>query len=263
MRTAVLNFLSASARLLSLAQLFFCVACFCGAAHAAPKVYANSVGMEFILIPAGSFMMGSNATNETPRHFVTISKPFYLGKYEVTQGQWTAVMGNNPSRFKGRDNPVELVSWDDAQEFIRRLNAREGHNRYRLPTEAEWECAARAGSTGAYSFGDDADSFGRYEWYRDNSGGKTHPVGQKEANAWGLYDMHGNVHEWVRDWYGERYYSHSPGSDPTGPSSGSLRVVRGGSWGGSAEYCRSAGRGSLAPAARGGYVGLRLALSPE
>jgi formylglycine-generating enzyme required for sulfatase activity len=143
--------------------------------------------------------------------------------------------------------------------FIQRLNAKEGHNRYRLPTEAEWEYAARAGTTGAYSFGDDADTLGRYAWYRDNSGGKTHPVGQKEPNAWGLYDMHGNVWEWVQDWYGR--YSSSSVTDPVGPSSGSPRVYRGGGWGFVAEYCRSACRLYDAPDFSRNGLGFRLTLS--
>jgi formylglycine-generating enzyme required for sulfatase activity len=212
--------------------------------------------------------MGANPTDkaavprETPQHRVSISKPFYLGKHEVTQAQWTAIMGNNPSQFKGRSNPVEKVSWDDIQTFINRLNKKEGHNRYRLPTEAEWEYAARAGTTGAYSFGDDADSLGRYAWYRENSEKKTHPVGQKEANAWGLYDMHGNVWEWVQDWYGERYYRHSPDSDPKGPSSGSSHVARGGCWFGPVEHSRSAYRVGIASEDSDPYLGFRLALSP-
>jgi formylglycine-generating enzyme required for sulfatase activity len=237
--------------------------------HAADKTYTNSIGMEFVLIPAGSFVMGADKNfddagdNETPQHRVSISKPFYLGKFEVTQAQWTAVMGNNPSNFKGRSNPVEMVSWNDVQAFISLLNKREGHSRYRLPTEAEWEYSARAGTTGAYSFGDDADSLGGYAWYDDNSGNKTHPVGQKAPNPWGLYDMHGNVWEWVQDWYGDRYYSSSPGSDPKGPSSGSNRVKRGGCWGHYARSCRSAYRDDSAPDVRYINLGFRLALSPE
>lgn len=200
----------------------------------APRTYTNSIGMEFVLIPAGSFQMGADpnfedaADDQTPRHRVTLSQPFYLGKYEVTQEQWVAVMGTNPSRFKGRTNPVEQVSFDDVQTFIRKLNAKEGGSRYRLPTEAEWEYAARAGATGKYGFGDDDDQLGLYAWYTGNSGDKTHPVGQLRANAWGLHDMHGNVWEWVQDWYDESYYRHSPATDPRGPGSGSNRVFRGG-----------------------------------
>lgn len=235
---------------------------------AADKTFTNSLGMEFVLIPAGSFTMGADKNferaedDETPPHRVTISRPFYLGKYEVTQAQWVAVMGSNPSKFKGRSHPVEQVSWDDAQAFVQRLNQKEGHDRYRLPTEAEWEYAARAGTTSTYHFGDDASQLGRYAWYDKNSGETTHPVGQKEPNAWGLYDMHGNVWEWVQDWYGENYYRNSPSTDPRGPSSGSYRVDRGGSWGDDAAYCRAAYRSSLSPANRYGSLGVRLALSP-
>jgi formylglycine-generating enzyme required for sulfatase activity len=238
-----------------------------GASLAAEKTYTTSLGMDFTLVPAGSFTMGADKNfenaddDETPQHRVSISKPFYLGTYEVTQAQWTAVMGNNPSKFKGRSNPVEQVSWDDIRIFIQRLNQKEGHARYRLPTEAEWEYAARAGTTGAYSFGDDEDSLGRYAWYEGNSGEKTHPVGQKQPNAWGLYDMHGNVYEWVQDWYGN--YSSSSVTDPKGPSSGSLRVYRGGGWRSPARYCRAALRGSNSPGRRDVGLGFRLALSPE
>jgi formylglycine-generating enzyme required for sulfatase activity len=238
-----------------------------GESFAAEKNYSNSIGMEFILIPAGSFTMGADKNfkaydDETPLHRVRISRPFYLGKYEVTQAQWTAVMGNNPSKFKGQNNPVEQVSWDDAQIFIEQLNAQEGHNRYRLPTEAEWEYAARAGTTGAYSFGDDAASLGEYGWYEDNSGWEAHPVGQKQPNAWGLYDMHGNVWEWVEDWYGESYYRNSPLTDPAGPSSaGSYhRVFRGGAWYSNVRHCRSAMRYDIPSGLSYGTLGFRLAL---
>jgi formylglycine-generating enzyme required for sulfatase activity len=233
--------------------------------------YVNSIGMEFVLIPAGEFMMGSDREKdpdafdlETPRHLVRISKPFYLGKYAVMQAQWEAVMEDNPSYFKGRDHPVESVSWYDVQEFIQRLNIQEGNGCCRLPTEAEWEYACRAGTTGVYSFRDDADGLGHYAWYYDgNVGEKTHPVGQKKPNAWGLYDMQGNVWEWVQDWYGENYYSNSPSSDPRGPSSGSYRMYRGGSWNLNARFCRSAYRSGDTPDYRYDFIGFRLALSPE
>jgi formylglycine-generating enzyme required for sulfatase activity len=218
--------------------------------------------MEFVLIPAEEFQMGSNDTqafaNEQPVHTVRLTKPFYLGTYEVTQAQWEAVMGNNPSHFKGDSAlPVESVSWQDAQEFIRRLNARErGTAFYRLPTEAEWEYAARAGSTTAYSFGNSAGDLGRYAWHEANAGENTHPVGQLQPNAWGLYDMHGNVWEWVQDWYGN--YSHGTAVDPAGPSSGSARVNRGGGWDSDARACRSALRIDGAPGFRFGSLGVRL-----
>ena len=161
-----------------------------------------------------------------------ITKPFYLGKYLVTQEQWEAVMGNNPSHFKGPKNPVEQVSWDDCQQFLEQAQ-REGRPRggkFQLPTEAQWEYACRAGSTTRYCFGDDESELGEYAWYDANSGSKTHPVGEKKPNAWGLYDMHGNVWEWCQDWYDGGYYANSPTDDPTGPATGSDRVFRGGGW---------------------------------
>jgi formylglycine-generating enzyme required for sulfatase activity len=198
------------------------------------SVAANAQGMEFVSIPAGKFMMGCSAGDsqcygdENPRHEVTISRSFELGKYEVTQGQWVKVMGNNPSSFKGDDRlPVEQISWNDAQGFVMKLNTLNDGYRYRLPTEAEWEYAARGGADGPYYGNLDAIA-----WYDSNSGSKTHPVGQKQPNGYGLYDMLGNVWEWCSDWYGESYYGGSPAADPKGPSSGQYRVVRGGSWGG-------------------------------
>jgi formylglycine-generating enzyme required for sulfatase activity len=220
--------------------------------------------MDFVLIPAGTFKMGSDTgdSDEKPVHEVRLSKAFYLGKHEVTQGQWQAVMGSNPSYFKGEATlPVEQVSWEDVQEFLRKLNAKEGGTKYRLPTEAEWEYAARAGSTTAYSFGNDERQLGDYAWYFANSGSKTHPVGQKKPNAWGLYDMHGNVWEWVQDWYGP--YSAGSAVDPAGPSSGSRRVFRGGSWIFDARLCRSAYRYRVTPGSRIHYLGVRLLRTAE
>ena len=213
--------------------------------------------MEFVLIPAGEFLMGSTAGDgdERPVHRVQIAQPFYLGKYAVTQGQWEAVMQNNPSRFTGDPTrPVEQVSWEDVQAFIQRLNSQE--TRYRLPTEAEWEYAARAGSTTAYSFGDDAAELWRYAWYSETAGDATHPVGQLQPNAWGLYDMHGNVWEWVQDWYGP--YTAASAVDPEGPASGSDRVIRGGSWFYDAGDCRSAYRRIADPGDRSDNLGFRL-----
>ena len=222
-------------------------------------VDALVAGNDFVRIPPGEFRMGSKSSeaddDEQPRTRVTISRGFYLGKYEVTQGQWEAVMGSNPSRFDecGPNCPVENVSWEDVQEFIGKLNAAAGGNRYRLPTEAEWEYAARAGTMG--------DRYGNLDaiaWYEDNSGSRTHPVGQKEPNAWGLYDMLGNVTEWVGDWYGP--YPGGSVTDPRGPGSGSLRVSRGGSWGGVARFCRAPIRRYGVPDSRGrGFIrGFRL-----
>jgi formylglycine-generating enzyme required for sulfatase activity len=218
-----------------------------------PQTVINSIGMEFVLIPAGEFDMGSPSSekdrysNEGPVHHVTISKGFYLSKYEVTQKQWCEVMGSNPSHFEGDNRPVETVSWNDIQEFIKKLNEMEGTNKYRLPSEAEWEYAARAGTTTSYSFGNDDSDLGDYAWYESNSGSKTHPVGQKQPNPWGLYDMHGNVWEWVQD----RYHSSYDGAPTDGSAwesgSSSYHVRRGGSWGGSAKYFRSALRYYYAP----------------
>jgi formylglycine-generating enzyme required for sulfatase activity len=241
------------------------------AAQAAEKTYTNSIGMEFVLIPAGSFMRGADKNFEdadkieTPQHRVILSKPFYLGKYEVTQEQWAAVMGSNPSRFKGRTNPVESVSWSEVQAFIERLNAQEKHDRYRLPTEAEWEYASKGGKSVDPFFAESGKShtgkdLGRYAWFNANSE-ETHPVGQLEPNPWGLYDMHGNVWEWVQDWYGE--YPTTSVSDPVGPSDGECLVIRGGSWRDPAEYSRSAFRNCLSVDRWGDNAGFRLALSPE
>lgn len=163
------------------------------------KTFTNSIGMEFILIPAGSFQMGE----ESEAHNVKIEKEFYLGKYEVTQKQYQAIMGNNPSYFKGENRPVEKVSWNDAQEFIKKLNEKDGGTKkYRLPTEAEWEYAAKAGSSIKWSFGDDKNELENYAWYNKNSGNETHEVGQKKPNGFGLFDMHGNVWEWTCSDYG-------------------------------------------------------------
>lgn len=224
-----------------------------------PETLCNSIGIEFVLIPAGEFMMGmtDGDDDECPVHMVRISQPFYLGKYQVTQAQWEAVMESNPSRFTGDSNkPVEQVPWEDAQEFIRRLNAKEEGTKHRLPTEAEWEYVARAGSKAAYSFGNGSSRLSEYAWYRENASGGTRPVGQLKPNAWGVYDMHGNIWEWVQDWYGE--YPAETVTDPQGPSSGSRRAYRDGSWVDNAEDCRSVHRGGAALGPRLGFLGVRL-----
>ena len=218
---------------------------------------ASTANMEFVRIPAGEFQMGCSPgdtgcdADEKPAHRVRITKAFEIGKYEVTQAQWEAAMGTNPSYFKGSDRPVEQVSWDDAQEFLKRLNARQDGYRYRLPTEAEWEYAARAGQTGA------PPNLDAVAWHSGNSGGQSHPVGQKQPNAWGLYDMLGNVWEWCQDWYEENYYQSSPAQDPQGPSSGQSRLMRGGSWNDGAWFSRVAGRNRVSPAYRGVGDGFR------
>ncbi len=215
------------------------------------EMRTNSMGIEFIFIPAGTFTRGS--------YPVTISKPFYLGKYQVTQAQWKAVMGNNPSAFKGDTLPIEKVSWEDCQKFIRKLNEKEGTTKYRLPTNAEWEYACRAGTTTKFSFGDDESKLSQYGWYGANSGSNTQPVGQKKPNSWSLYDMHGNVWEWCSDWY--ENYPKNAVTDPAGPGSGSYRVNRGGCWGDSAGGCTAAIRYRDHPGLRNFALGFRLARS--
>jgi len=237
------------------------------------KTFTNSIGMKFVAIPRGTFMMGSRLsasevagkyggkesyyTDEHPRHRVTISKPFYIQTTEVTQGQWKAIMGNNPAYFKGDNRPVERVSWNDAKEFIGKLNRKEGTDKYRLPTEAQWEYACRAGSTTSYSFGDSDSQLSSYAWYSSNSSSQTHPVGGKRPNAWGLYDMHGNVWEWCEDWFGK--YPSGQVTDPKGAPSGSDRVLRGGSWDDGARSVRSANRGRHGPGGRDDDDGFRVA----
>jgi len=216
----------------------------------------GGVTMEAVLIPAGTFRMGSGKspfTDEKPAHEVTISRSFYVGRYPVTQEQWQAITGNNPSRFKGAKHPVDGVLWDDARDFCREVSARTGKP-VRLPTEAEWEFACRAGSTTDYCFGDSQADLAEYAWYGSNSSGATHAVGEKRPNAWGLYDMHGNVWQWCRDWYDPKYYANSPRVDPQGParSDRGAHVLRGGAWHAGASYCRSAQRGGDFPCGEGG-----------
>ena len=211
----------------------------------------HGVKMDFVPIPSGSFMMGdkNGDDEEKPVHKVTISKPFHMGKFEVTQEQWEVVMGSNPSHFKGAKKPVDRVSWEACQTFIKKLNekfARSGVT-FALPTEAEWVYACRAGSTSRFGFGDGQTDLAQYAWFEGNAGGETHPVGQKKPNAWGLYDMHGNVWEWCADWYDGDYYKKSPAVDPTGPTAVTSRVLRGGSWSDLALYCRSSYRYCLPP----------------
>ncbi len=238
-----------------------------------------------ISISAGSFLMGAGEdvkdaySSEKPQHKVTISKPYSIGKYEVTQAEWEAVMGSNPYTLD-RSNPYynlpgmkeritrpnhpATVSWIDAQEFIKTLNAKEGHNRYRLPTEAEWEYAARAGTTTAYSFGDHIKDLDKYAWHSENfSTGGTHSVGTKLPNAWGLYDVHGNAWEWVQDFYSDSYYAKSPTIHPAGPTNGKQHVVRGGSWHVTADSWRSSFRKPYAPDYRGISIGFRLVMTTQ
>jgi formylglycine-generating enzyme required for sulfatase activity len=228
--------------------------------------------MEFVLIPAGEFIMGSPSEeqgrydNENPLHRVKIKKPFYMGKYPVTQKKWEKVMESNPSHFKGdNDNrPVECVSWYDVQEFIKKLNIMEEAApyclppKYRLPSEAEWEYACRAGTKTRYSFSDDELNLSEYAWYKNNSDGQTQPVGQMEPNSWGLHDMHGSVWEWVQDSSHDSYKgAHSDGS-AWEEGYGSLRMLRGGSWNTHARLCRSAVRFGYFPDNRNFHLGFRL-----
>ncbi|MDM8550059.1 formylglycine-generating enzyme family protein [Desulfobacterales bacterium HSG2] len=235
--------------------------------------FTNSIGMKFVLISPGTFMMGS-PPDEPGRfdrerlHRVTLTKGFYMQTTEVTQGQWKAVMGNNPSEFKncGNNCPVEKVSWDDVREFIKKLNRKEGAGKYRLPTEAEWEYACRAGTDTPFSFGrclstDQANYWGEYFSLpgcpKGEDRGKTVSVASFPANSWGLYDMHGNIHEWCQDTFGTDTYAR----DQTDPiyMVGSDRVLRGGSWFSFARICRSADRRNLSPDSRGSNFGFRLA----
>jgi formylglycine-generating enzyme required for sulfatase activity len=274
-----------------------------------PVEIENSIGMKFILIPPGEFMMGSTeeevaqllkepkqlaqeATlqkadqwyidrlpSEAPRHRVRITRPFYLGLYEVTQAEYERVTGVNPSAFSAESkeaaevagldtsgHPVEQVSWNDAKTFCEKVSAmpeeQTARRVYVLPTEAQWEYACRAGTATKWSCGDGEGVLGDYAWFETNSGGRTHGVGERKPNAFGLFDMHGNVWEWCADWLDDRYYAASPMDDPPGPASGASRMHRGGAWSSPARYCRSASRNRNVPDARPNYLGFRLALVP-
>lgn len=227
----------------------------------------DDLNVKMIFVKGGTFTMGCAAEqgddcddDEKPAHSVTVGD-FSIGKYEVTQKLWVQVMGGNPSQITGDDNlPVETVSWNDVQEFIGRLNSMTG-KKYRLPTEAEWEYAARGGlKSKGYKYSG-SNNLGDVAWFGDNSGGKSHQVGSKAPNELGIYDMSGNVWEWVGDWYGD--YSSTAQTNPSGPARGSDRVLRGGSWGDGAGDCRVSYRGSDAPGFRDGDLGFRLAHSPQ
>ncbi|HUT61691.1 MAG TPA: formylglycine-generating enzyme family protein [Phycisphaerae bacterium] len=237
----------------------------------------GKVTMKLILTPAGRFMMGSPSgekhqdDDEGPQHEVTISKPFYIGIYTVTQEQWKAVMGTTvaqqrtkanrdwPLGPEGYNHPMYYVSWNEATEFCRRLSRRTGRTVH-LPTEGQWEYACRAGSGTRFQYGDDANytRLGDYAWYGDNSGLKTHPVGQKKGNDWGLYDMHGNVWQWCSDWYGP--YDDKKLTDPAGPATGTFRILRGGGWDCPPQDCRSAVRDGNVSDKRFDDVGFRVVL---
>ena len=223
----------------------------------------DEIMRNMVYVEGGTFIMGATAEQkntekrEEPAHSVTLSS-FYIGKYEVTQSLWKAVMGSNPSHFEGDNLPVENVSWNDCQTFLRKLNAMTGKN-FRLPTEAEWEFSARGGNLSRGYQYSGSKKIDDVAWYRNNSGSKTHNVGTKAPNELGIYDMSGNVWEWCQDWKGS--YSSSAQTNPKGPSSGSYRVIRCGGWGSSARFCRVANRSSSSPDDWDCYLGLRLALS--
>jgi formylglycine-generating enzyme required for sulfatase activity len=228
--------------------------------NAPPPAPKAPPAVEVVEIPAGSFTMGSTVEpDEAPVRRVTISAPFSIGKFEITQAQWKAVMGTNPSQFVGDDLPVERVTWVEAREFVKRLSALSGKT-WRLPTEAEWEYAARAGEPGMWSHGDDEDGLTRFSWFDENARQRTHAVGTRKPNAWGLFDVHGNVWEWCEDWYGDAAYKGGDAVDPRGPGAGSQRVLRGGSYGSIASGCRSANRYSFDPDERFVASGLRVVL---
>jgi formylglycine-generating enzyme required for sulfatase activity len=257
-----------------------------GGGPAAEFITTRVAGIKLKRIPEGEFLMGSSRDEDKDaaddemvngrKHRVRITRPFYLGVTEVTQAQYLAVTGENPSRFEGPvDLPVEGVSWNDAVAFCDKLSELEGlkpyyrlgpgerpsGDGYRLPTEAEWEyaCRARSPVPVRYSFGDDPAGLGEHAWFGGNSGGRTHPVGQKRPNGFGLYDMHGNVWEWCWDGYDAEYYARSPVDDPQGPSGAYGRVFRGGGWRFDPRYARSAYRAQSVPGYRGREPGLRLA----
>ena len=224
----------------------------------------DGISIEMVRVEAGTFTMGATPEmenplyEEKPAHQVTLTNDYYIGKYEVTQALWKAVMGNNPSNFKGDNLPVEQVSWDDCQEFLSKLNSITGKT-FRLPTEAEWEYAARGGNKSRGYQYSGSNNLSDVAWNINNSGSKTHAVGSKQANELGIYDMTGNVWEWCQDWYGK--YSSSSKTNPTGANRGSKRVARGGSWIFNLLACRSSYRGYGSPDNRLNYVGLRLVLS--
>ncbi len=232
------------------------------------NISINGVSFDMMKVEGGTFTMGATSeqgsdasSDEKPAHNVTLSS-YYIGKTEVTQALWKAVMGNNPSSFQGDNLPVEQVSWNDCQQFISKLNSMTGKT-FRLPTEAEWEFAARGGNNSKQTKYSGSNYLNDVAWYSGNSGSKTHPVGTKQANELGIHDMSGNVYEWCSDyWYGSDYYKNSDSNNPRGAYTGSCRVNRGGGWCSDARSCRSSRRSYDTPDNRSGLLGLRLVLVP-
>jgi formylglycine-generating enzyme required for sulfatase activity len=232
-----------------------------------PNPATNSAGAAIELVPLTNMVLIKPGTFVRIRQPVTITREFWLGKHEVTQGEYAALMGKNPSHFQGDSNrPVEKLTYFDAQAYCAAVSARErqagrlptGYE-YRLPSEAEWEYACRAGTTNQFSFGDDPQGTDAFAWTSENSESTTHPVGLKRPNPWGLYDMHGNVWEWCRDWFAP--YPTNPAVDPVGPASGKLKIFRGGGWNQEIQFARSANRFGMSPSNGIHFVGFRLALS--
>jgi formylglycine-generating enzyme required for sulfatase activity len=232
-----------------------------------PSQVAKELGLEFVLIKPGTFVMGAEPRLERftsyalPKHEVTITKPYFIGRFEVTQKQWSMVMDRNASKFKGPGNPVDTVSYDRAMEFIDKLNEKEGRKIFRLPTEAEWEYAARAGSEMVYQYGDAPVNLGDYAWFTNNSGVTTHPVGLLKPNPWGLYDTLGNVREWTSDWLSS--YTEEPVTDPKGPSEGTFKMARGGAFNFIDVNCTVSRRVGYAPDSRQNFLGIRLVMDLE
>lgn len=227
----------------------------------------DDVSFSFCWIPSGSFLMGSPSTEEgheeieSPQHRIVIARGFRMSSTPVTRNQWAAVIGLLPSTPVDATHPVTEVSWDDAQRFLARLSEVHAPGSFRLPTEAEWEYACRAGSSGRYAGGDSEADLDRMGWYAASSGGATHPVGRKTPNLWGLHDMHGNVFEWCQDW--DDLYALDEQTDPSGPSSGDKRILRGGCFKCPPPYCRSANRYSAPQDRRSRNLGFRVVLPAE
>lgn len=229
------------------------------------EITVNNVSFKMIMVESGSFTMGATPEmkdpwdDEKPTHQVTLTQDYYIGKTQVTQTLWKAVMGDNPSWFKGDNLPVECVSWNDCQKFISKLNSLTGQ-KFRLPTEAEWEFAARGGNKSKHYQYSGSNNLDDVAWHWNNSGGQTHPVATKKPNELGIHDMSGNVWEWCSDWYGS--YASNAQTNPAGPNSGSYRVLRGGSWNHCARSCRSSNRNYCTPDYSINFLGLRVVLVP-